>query len=566
MAACGALVLVGAGWAALCRSGDGRDTLPAVEPPSPPTKQAPPDAPSAPTSAADELAAEARAVLEKYCHRCHGRDGSREGGFGYVLDRARLIEHKKVVPGDPARSRLLRRVAEGDMPPDGEQPRPTGDEVALLKRWVEAGAPDVGGAATARERVPTADTRHAIRADLDGLAGIDRHFTRYLTLAHLRAAGAGPSDLDLARQGVSKLLNSLSWTRRVVPTTAIDPAGAVLRIDLRDYGWDERSWDRLVAVYPYGQDGDNLAPLRADWLAATASRPPLYHDLLRLPESDGELEARLGIDVAEDIRTGRAARAGFNGSGVSRNNRLIERHDALHGAYWKSYDFASNVDRRNLFGHPLGPGAGLNSFRHDGGEIIFTLPNGLQGYMLVDGRGRRIDKGPTAIVSDPRRPDRAVENGLSCLSCHARGVIDKRDQVREHVAVGRGAFGRDERAAVLALYPPRERFLAGLERDARRFRAALEAAGVAADGPEPVSALALLYEGELGRDRAAAELGVSPEALLRGLDAAPGLARLLGPLRQPGGTVQREAFVAAWPDMVRYWHPDEPNNGGGTWQ
>ena len=72
---------------------------------------------------------------------------------------------------------------------------------------------------------------------------------------------------------------------------------------------------------------------------ATASRPPLYHDLLQLPTTAGELERQLRLDAAIDIQQERVARAGFNGSGVSRNNRLIERHVALHGAYWRTYDF-----------------------------------------------------------------------------------------------------------------------------------------------------------------------------------------------------------------------------------
>ena len=75
--------------------------------------------------------------------------------------------------------------------------------------------------------------------------------------------------------------------------------------------------------------------------------------------------------------------------------------------------------------------------------------------MLVDGQGRRIDKGPTAIVSDPQRPDRAVENGLSCMSCHARGMIDKADQVRDHVEKNAAAFARRDVETILALYPPR---------------------------------------------------------------------------------------------------------------
>ena len=59
------------------------------------------------------------------------------------------------------------------------------------------------------------------------------------------------------------------------------------------------------------------------------------------------------------------------------NNRMVERHRSIHGAYWKSYDFAGSVGAQNIFNHPL-------DFTHDGGEVIFNLPNGLQGYYLVN--------------------------------------------------------------------------------------------------------------------------------------------------------------------------------------
>jgi hypothetical protein len=137
--------------------------------------------------------------------------------------------------------------------------------------------------------------------------------------------------------------------------------------------------------------------------------------------------------VSADIRQDRAARAAFNSSGISRNNRLIERHESTNGAYWRSDDFAGNSDRKNIFAHPLGPGAGDDEFDHDGRETIFALPNGLSGYMLMDARGTRIDKGPMEIVRDNKQADGAVVNGISCMSCHNRGLIEKADQLREVV-------------------------------------------------------------------------------------------------------------------------------------
>src|SRR5205085_6397614 len=112
--------------------------------------------------------------------------------------------------------------------------------------------------------------------------------------------------------------------------------------------------------------GCRLPYVRADWLVAAASRPPLYHDLLRLPETEAGLQRLLRIDVGENVRRGRVARAGFNGSGVSRNNRMIERHESGGVLYWRSYDFARNTGRGNLFAHPLAPGAGAAAFEPDG--------------------------------------------------------------------------------------------------------------------------------------------------------------------------------------------------------
>ena len=73
--------------------------------------------------------------------------------------------------------------------------------------------------------------------------------------------------------------------------------------------------------------------------------------------------------------------------------------------------------------HPL-------SFKHDGGEIIFNLPNGLQAYYLADAGGRRLDEAPIEIVSNPAASDPTVRNGLSCIGCHTEGMKTFEDQVR----------------------------------------------------------------------------------------------------------------------------------------
>ena len=348
------------------------------------------------------LAAKAKAILEKSCHRCHGESGTVEGGFGYVLDRPQLVARKRIVPGDPSKSKLLQRIESGDMPPDGKSLGK--GEVALLKEWIEAGAADFNPAVERRKFITTEDAIASMRAAIRKRPETDRKFTRYVTLTHLYNAGRPQDELQGYRQGISKLVNSLSWGRRIVIPAPIDAARTILRIDLRDYKWTGKIWDAIAGsdayglIYPdnktardlYDDAVCGLPHVRGDWLVAAASRPPLYHDILQLPATDKELETLLRVDVADNIRTQQTSRAGFNGSAVSRNNRMIERHYSSYGYYWKSYDFGKNVDRQNLFAYPLGPGAGKDQFQHDGGELIFSLPNGLQAYMLVNADGRRI--------------------------------------------------------------------------------------------------------------------------------------------------------------------------------
>jgi hypothetical protein len=508
------------------------------------------------------VATKAQTVLEKHCAACHSTTKAK-GGFGYVLDRDRLVARQKVIPAKPADSELYERARSGEMPPPSAKARPTPADVAVLKEWIDAGAPDWQAAAP-RTFVRDEAMLRLVLDDVRSLPERQRRFMRYVSFANLANAGLPDAELRSHARALAKLLNSLSWHPRVAAPEPIDAAHTVYRLDLRDYKWTSRLWEKLVTAYPYRPaeetpdaralataTGSELPVLRGDWFIATASRPPLYHDLLQLPERDKALERLVGVEVLTDVQEESVARAGFNGSGVSRNNRILERHDASYGAYWRTYDFADNTERRNIFDHPLGPAAGGGSFVPDGGEIIFHLPNGLHGYMLVDGSGRRIDRAPVEIVSDPKRPDRVVENGLSCMSCHAQGVIAKADQVRAHVLKNRTSFAAADVAAVRALYPTEKAMKVRFDEDAERFTKALAKLGIPADEPEPVSAAALRHEGVLDLATMAAEVGLQGPELAEQLKRSPALARILGPLAVKGGTVQRTVVVASFADIAR---------------
>ena len=313
----------------------------------------------------------------------------------------------------------------------------------------------------------------------------------------------------------------------MINPTPIDLQETLFYIDLRHYEWDVRSeaWAQIEQEYPYRIDFDpqtqaalheKLANLRSemdcevpfvhvDWFLATASLPPLYHDILDLPETERELEQQLEVNVKRNIENApgvRVWRAGFNDSGVSTNNRVVERHTSRYGAYWKSYDFAGSVGTQNIFTHPL-------TFRHDGGEVVFNLPNGLQGYYISDASGNRIDEAPTNIVSNPAARNPAVRNGLSCIGCHTEGMKTFEDEVRAVVLRQPNTVAK---AHALRLYVKQSVIDALVAEDTERYREALETTGGVFGGIEPVHRFYEAFQGPVDATHAAAAVGLETEA------------------------------------------------------
>ncbi len=523
-----------------------------------------------------QLAQQAKAVLKTHCYRCHGQDGSIEGSMNFVTDLAKLVARKHVVPGDLKGSRLYKRVDEGTMPPPDEQPRPSPAEVAVLKKWIEAGA-STGETEAARIAVTQPDIYAAILTDLETFDKRARRFQRYFTLTHLYNAGLSDEELQTYRNALAKLVNSLSWGSKIVSPVAIDGNRTVLRIDLRWFVWDATIWNRILQEYPYGVIDDSVSaravsvgtaakqPLvRADWFVATASRAPLYYDVLQLPANLADLEKLIRVDAAENIKQERVSRVGFNGSGISRFNRILERHDSAQGMYWRTYDFdepQANLvdrvnggllpDRRNIFAFPLGPG-GLaeNPFQHAGGEAIFALPNGLHAYYLINAVNNRLDKGPLNIVSDPKRPDRAVEAGVSCMSCHVTGILPKADQVLDHLNKNPKAFKREEADVVRALYPGKDAVLKLMEEDGKKYATAVAKTGAKVSRYEVVSTITQKYEADVDLLTGASEVGLTADEFRARISQSDTMVKHVGSLRA-GGTVTRQLWLQAFGDIAR---------------
>ncbi|MBV9467639.1 MAG: hypothetical protein JOZ57_00160, partial [Abitibacteriaceae bacterium] len=105
------------------------------------------DAPAGTQGATDmELAHKAFAVLQTYCIKCHGNGKRMNRQAAIDQDTwARLVQQqRKVVPGRPQQSTLHLSMVDQDnpMPPRQVRPRPTTEEIDVVRQWIASGAPN----------------------------------------------------------------------------------------------------------------------------------------------------------------------------------------------------------------------------------------------------------------------------------------------------------------------------------------------------------------------------------------------------------------------------------------
>ena len=514
-----------------------------------------------------QIALDTYAIFQQSCLICHGPDGAYRETL--LIEHNTLItENGSVVPGNPESSRLYKRLLGegGQLMPLGGPPLPD-SQIETVKNWILAGAPDwTATSTTDGDFISPTEILNTIETHLMSLAPFDRAFARYFTMTHLYNAGASVQILQEYRKALHKLVNSLSWGVTVTNPTPIDLQGTIFYIDLRHYEWDVNdAWTQIEAEYPYhisfdaptqtalkaqltrlqGEMKADIPSVHVDWFVAQASLPPLYHDLLSLPLTDRELETRLEVDVLRNLQNApgvRVWRAGTNNSGVSNNNRVIERHTSRYGAYWKSYDFAGSVGTQNIFTHPL-------SFTHDGGEVVFNLPNGLQGYYITNASGFRLDDAPINIVSNPAASDPTVRNGLSCFGCHTEGVKMFEDEVRP--VIESNATPAYDKAQALRLYVAQSDMDVLLQEDTERYRVALTKTGGAFDGIEPISRFHEVFQGPVDASYAAAVVGLETEAFQEKIRENIGLQNIgLLVLDSQNGSMKRDAWTSNFRDIL----------------
>ena len=474
-------------------------------------------------------------IFSKKCNACHA-NGRADGGF-------RMSSAFEMQKDTPLLNALMSSIRDGSMP-KGE--KLTEEEYGEIKDWVSSAKsrPTLQPIENALktdleiEKTNLVETDFkptpyevlfkTLALDIVGTDEFDRPFIRYFDFSKVKyPALKCKSDQEnyevthYIEAGFNKLINSLSLSPRLKKVTKLDAGNALIfKIDIRDYKWTREQWDTFTvgdeksiknfrwkeAVwdtvrYPYALNNASdpnldliskytnaeIPIVEGTWFAKNALEFPMYDLFLGLTEQISDLENSLKLDVKSEIMNGDVVRAAMiNTSGVSDNNRLIERFDIPTGGYyWKSYDFNNSVGEHSLELNPDGPYADVarynfTPFAHAGGEMIFSLPNGLQGFYLSEADGREIQIGPVDIVSFKSHvPGKGVEiqNARSCFECHDNGLIKKSDNLRPIIEKS-NFFDRAQRKRLLKMYVSQEELFSYFDEDRELYTASLEKLGV----------------------------------------------------------------------------------------
>jgi mono/diheme cytochrome c family protein len=507
--------------------------------------------------------AAAENILRSNCGQCHGAaltPAQAQAGMNYIDDLEELIAQNKIIGGDSENSPVIRRMRDGSMPPASSGlPAPSARDIDQVAAFIDNPQffPPVDVEECNNQLITFDELYTQLQADILSLDADDRIFTRYLLLTNRYNAGVCAENLDTDRFGLSKMLNMLSIETSISEPFAIDQEETIYRIDIRDYGWDRDievdgvnfvdGWEAIVENNDYAvlfqgdeaetvidQSGTDIPWLYADAMIDQASLGNLYYALIDVDVNnslDDFILDDLGIDVVENLDQEDLIRAGTTVSAISRQDRVVERHDieVRQGAFWQSFDFDADEANESIFEDPFG-------FAEGGSEAIFSLPNGLLGYIIADENREIVEE--SNILFDTLQNDFVARTSVSCSGCHAAGLQPVTDQVREVVEANPFNFNADDFEAVRDVYPRPNEFNAVVEDDSEVYQRSLQRAGVPVNAADPMSGVFLRFDRDMtGRD-IAGDVGLSAETFdqniarfdpiiqtVRGLDSGRSLDR-----------------------------------------
>lgn len=505
-----------------------------------------PAAPTAePARSLEELArAAAENILRSNCGQCHGSQlppGQESGGMNYIEDLDRLVETGKIQPLDSANSIIVQRMLDGSMPPlDSDGPRPSDRDIQSVAQFIDNPQFWPGYAPRGlcdEQSISLDDVYAAVQQDVFDADDDDRPFFRYVTITNRYNAGVCLSDLDQDRWAVGKLANMLSTRARIVQPVAIDSDQLIFRLDIREYNWDRDidvngnnfadGWEAIIASSPYaipfvGEEADDITRetetavpiMPADALVEAAAVGNLYYALIGVDVNQSLndfVENDLAIDIEQNIDQGEVVRAGTTRSRISREDRVIERHEIGNrvGVYWQTFDFDGEGANDSIFLNPF-------DFNAAGTQAIFTLPNGMLAFLIADENGQFEEE--TNLLFDTLQGDFIARTSVSCANCHAAGFNPVVDEVAPFVQQNRFSFNREDFEAVSEIYLSPADFAQVIANDSAQYEDRLQQVGIPEEQPDPVSNVFLRFEDSVDLATVAGDLHITPEVLDRELN------------------------------------------------
>jgi len=535
--------------------------------------------PGSKTDEADLAKAAAENVLAANCGQCHGSnltEQSAQAGMNYINDIDKLVETGKIVPLNSAGSRIIQRMVRREMPPvSSGLPAVTDADINTVSQYIDNPRfwPDVaptGGDCTKDGQLVDFDQLFEdVNDDLRNADDQDQPFFRYISITNRFTAGTCADALDKDRDGLTKMLNMLSVNARVETPVPVNTDETLYRIDLRDFDWDRAIsvegtafadvWEAIAANNPYAvefigdqaddakADAQTVFPIQfADQMMDVAIIGNLYYAIINVDVNQplatfiSDPVVGLGIDVDQNTLDEEQIRAGTTKSRISRQDRLVQRDDieVRAGALWQSFDFEDNANE-SIFEDPF-------NFTPGGTEAIFTLPNGMLGFIIADAADNIVED--SDILLDTNQNNFRAITSVSCSNCHASGFIPVVDEVRDIAIANARDIGlnRDEVEQLEGIYVSPQEFARQITDDSDQFfKNALQRAELPVQGGDPVSNVFLRFDQDMRIEDAAGDLGLTPSDLLRNLnDLNPVLTTL------DGGTIDRDDFTAVFIDSL----------------
>ena len=553
---------------------DDNPLLAGCQAPTPATTQRPPT-PGGGGDEAQLAKAAAENVLASNCGGCHGpalSEKQAQAGMNYIDDIDKLVETGKIVPLNAAGSRIVQRMVKGEMPPVTTGKTVTEADINIVSEYINnprfwptyAGA--LADCSDKNQLVDFDELFQEVNRDLAGEDADDQVFFRYISLTNRFTAGQCAEALDKDREGLSKMMNMLSIEAQIETAIPVNDEETLYRIDLRDFGWDRAIsvegaafndvWEAIAANNPYavefvGDDADDAKddtqtafPIQfADQMMDVAVIGNLYYAIIDVDVAQplaNFISVDLGIDVVQNTADEDQLRAGTTQSRISRQDRLVQRDDieVRAGALWQSFDFEDDANE-SIFEDPFG-------FTPGGTEAIFTLPNGMLGFIIADANDVIVED--SDILLDTNQNNFRAVTSVSCSNCHATGFIPVVDEVRDIAIANARDIGldRDEVEQLEGIYVSPQEFARQITEDSQGFyQRALQLADLPIQGGDPVSSVFLRFDQDLRLADAAGDLGVTPDELEQDLDLLdPTLAIL------DRGSIDRDDFTAVYIDSL----------------